>query len=710
MRLATLEPGLLAARRRGSAGEHVVDAQLRLLAELIPQMVWVARADGACEYVNGRYCEYAGTTEEEALSRGWEALLHPDDAELCAGLWSAAVASGGAFEAEYRVRRSDGSYRWILGRAEPLRDEGGRVLRWIGTATEVHERKLAREALAAGNEMDGATSGLMGDESGERPSMIRITRDALGLQQAEEALHGPRLIAIARDTERRLEESEERSWRAVMASPFPTMIHADDGQVISINDAWTKKSGYTLDQIPTLAAWLERAYGDRKDAMARAVESAYEHLYAADGATTDSEYTLMTADGQARTWAFSSASLGRDAQGRRVVISVAHDVTERNQAIDALKEADQRKDEFMAMLAHELRNPLGPVRNAVRILGLVGDEQPRVVQARAIIERQVSHMARLLDDMLDVSRVACGKIALVKDRCDLRQLVAQTAEDHRSTLEAGGIELELSMPSEPVWVMGDSTRLSQVVTNVLHNANKFTNPGGRVMVSLAEAAGGWAEVRIRDTGIGIEASMLERVFEPFSQADRGLERNRGGLGLGLALVKGFVELHGGAVSAASAGPGEGAEVILRLPLLEGAERVEEPVAAVSANPRALRVLIIEDNADAAESTQTLLELSGHEAAIAMSGSAGLEAARSFHPDVVLCDIGLPGGMDGYAVARALREIPAPERRPELLIALTGYGQEEHQRRAREAGFDVHLVKPVDWSTLEEVLASFASRA
>jgi CheY-like chemotaxis protein/two-component sensor histidine kinase len=339
----------------------------------------------------------------------------------------------------------------------------------------------------------------------------------------------------------------------------------------------------------------------------------------------------------------------------------------------------------------------------------VGDEQPRVVQARAIIERQVSHMARLLDDLLDVSRVACGKIALVKDRCDLRQLVAQTAEDHRSTLEAGGIELELSMPSEPVWVMGDSTRLSQAVTNVLHNANKFTSAGGRVTVSLAEAAGGWAEVRIRDTGIGIEASMLERVFEPFSQADRGLERSRGGLGLGLALVKGFVELHGGAVSAASAGPGEGAEVLLRLPLLEGVERVEEPFAAVRANPRALRVLIIEDNPDAAESTQTLLELSGHEAAIAMSGSAGLEAARSFHPDVVLCDIGLPGGMDGYAVARALREIPAPERRPELLIALTGYGQEEDQRRAREAGFDVHLVKPVDWSTLEEVLASFASR-
>jgi CheY-like chemotaxis protein/two-component sensor histidine kinase len=360
------------------------------------------------------------------------------------------------------------------------------------------------------------------------------------------------------------------------------------------------------------------------------------------------------------------------------------------------------------MLAHELRNPLAPIRNAVEVLKLIGPQDPTLAQARDMIDRQAAHMARLVDDLLDVSRITRGKALLRKEPLDLVPLVRVAAEDHRTLLEGTGLKLSVRLPDGPLWVEGDPTRLAQVVGNLLHNANKFTDAGGAVAVRLeADAAGREAVLTVRDAGIGMGPEILARLFEPFSQADRSLDRSRGGLGLGLALVKGLAELHGGSVRAASAGYGHGSEFTVRLPLTAAPAGRAASAPRGGGTRRPLRVLVVEDNRDAAESLRMFLELVGHQVAAAHSGQAGVEAARAMCPDVVICDIGLPGGLDGYGVARALRA--DPEQCAAALIALSGYGQEEDQRNARQAGFDRHLTKPIEPAALAQLLEALPAR-
>jgi PAS domain S-box-containing protein len=394
-----------------------------------------------------------------------------------------------------------------------------------------------------------------------------------------------------------------------------------------------------------------------------------------------------------------------DAGGRIVEASaIAHDITEQKRTEEALHEAARRKDEFLAMLGHELRNPLAPIRNCLLILEQPGATPEQTERARRTLERQVQHLTRLVDDLLDISRISQGKIFLRTGRLDLVALVSTAVEDHRAAAADAGQTLGLDLPDRPLWVNGDPTRLAQCVGNVLHNAVKFTEPGGRIEVSVRAEEGqtGQAVVSVRDTGLGMDPETMERLFEPFSQADSGIDRSRGGLGLGLALVKRLIELHGGTVAAHSEGLGRGTRVELRIPLQEGRDEPSVPERRPEDRRRARRCLLIEDNADAAETMGLLLELYGHEVRIARDGREGLETARRFLPEVVLCDIGLPDGLDGYEVARRMRQDPAL--RGMSLVALTGYGQEEDQRRAREAGFDVHLTKPADPEKLERLLA------
>jgi signal transduction histidine kinase/ActR/RegA family two-component response regulator len=395
------------------------------------------------------------------------------------------------------------------------------------------------------------------------------------------------------------------------------------------------------------------------------------------------------------------------------VLCLIEDVTERVASEDelrqqavALLEANRHKDDFLAMLAHELRNPLGPTRNAVQILQLIQTNDPSVQKAREIIARQVSHMARLIDDLLDVSRLSLGKVLLRLERVELGRLVRQTAEDYRSILEASGIGLELELCTEGLWVRGDSTRLAQMVGNLIHNAQKFTDVGGKVTVRTS-IHGNLAQLSVADTGIGMQPETLTRIFDTFAQADKSLARSRGGLGLGLALVKGLVELHRGTVEASSAGLGLGSEFTIRLPLNAGPVSRPAAIQPVQAASQAHRILVIEDNRDAAESTRMLLTLIGHEVETAHAGEAGLALAKTFLPQVVLCDIGLPGGMSGYDVAKKLRQDPAFK--STYVIALTGYGRDEDHQRTREAGFDLHLIKPVDMATLKRTLASLPRR-
>ncbi|HVG08493.1 MAG TPA: ATP-binding protein [Thermoanaerobaculia bacterium] len=376
------------------------------------------------------------------------------------------------------------------------------------------------------------------------------------------------------------------------------------------------------------------------------------------------------------------------------------DVTETKRVGEALKEAGRRKDEFLAMLGHELRNPLSPIRNAVQILRQSGVENPLVVRAREMIARQVSHMTRMVDDLLDVSRISNGKILVRKEPVDIAALLHDTAEDYRESLEAAGTSLKLSLPSGPVWVHGDPTRLSQAVGNLLNNAEKYTGHGQVRLTAQPLSGQATVEICVEDNGVGMDPGLLDRLFEPFSQGDRSLDRARGGLGLGLALAKGLVELHDGEIEASSAGPGQGACFTIRLPLASSPEPAKEE-AAPDLRGLSRRIVVIEDNVDAAESLQLLLEIWGHQVEMVHDGPAGLEAVRRFEPDVVLCDIGLPGGMDGYEVARRLRSAGTTAR----LVALTGYGQQEDQRRALDAGFDLHLTKPVEPAALQKLLAA-----
>jgi PAS domain S-box-containing protein len=364
-----------------------------------------------------------------------------------------------------------------------------------------------------------------------------------------------------------------------------------------------------------------------------------------------------------------------------------------------LVEADQRKNEFLGMLSHELRNPLTPIRNSLFILDRAtpGSEQAR--RAREVIERQTSHLTRLVDDLLDVTRITRGKFRLQRARLNLVDVVRRTVEDHRSLLEGRALAVEL--PAEAIWVDGDSTRLGQVVGNLLTNAAKFTPEAGRVSVRV-ERRGDHAVVEVTDTGLGIDGETFRRLFEPFAQADRSLDRSRGGLGLGLALVKGMVDLHGGRVGAHSDGPGRGSRFLIELPLdPQELARPQPSSAPARATARGRSVLVVEDNRDAADSLAEVLGLAGHQVEVAYAGPEGIAKALEHRPEVVLCDIGLPG-TDGYAVARAIRRDRGTA--PPYLVALTGYAQSEDQQKAREAGFDAHLAKPPDLAALERLLA------
>ena len=369
----------------------------------------------------------------------------------------------------------------------------------------------------------------------------------------------------------------------------------------------------------------------------------------------------------------------------------------------ALLEADRRKNEFLAVLSHELRNPLAPIRNSVYILERAAPGGEQAVRARQVIDRQAQHMARLIEDLLDVTRISRGKVVLQRERVDLNAIARGTAEDHRETFARNGVYLQIAEVDQPLWIIGDRTRLAQVIGNLLTNATKFT-PGGGKTVLTVETSASHAVVRVRDNGAGMSAETQEHLFEPFVQGAQTIERTHGGLGLGLALVKGLVELHGGTVIAHSEGEGRGSEFVVTLPLHapQVAPTADGGGSRVPQHAEARRVLVVEDNVDSAESLREALSLSGHEMTVAYSGSQGLEAARANRPDVILCDIGLPG-IDGYELARAIRWDSDPELRRTFLVALSGYALPEDVAKSREAGFDRHIAKPPSIDALEKVL-------
>lgn len=416
----------------------------------------------------------------------------------------------------------------------------------------------------------------------------------------------------------------------------------------------------------------------------------------------------------------SAAPIKNDKEKIVGVVMVFRDVTERKQAEEALREseeryrtlaeelrsADCRKDEFLAVLSHELRNPLAAIRNSLNILDRAVPGGGQAKRAKGIIDRQVGQLSHLVDDLLDITRITQNKIQLQRQWLELNELMRRTLEDHRALFEKNGVGLEAEFAPSEMFLNADGARLAQVVGNLLMNAAKFTGCGGNTRVSIESGASQQkAVIRVIDTGVGIAPEMLSRLFQPFMQADTTLDRSRGGLGLGLALSKGLVELHGGDVSAYSAGIGKGSEFVVCLPLEE--PPAEEPQVVPPDIPHhSRRVLIIDDNVDVAETLRELLELNNHEVAVAYNGPKGLAKTREFRPELVLCDIGLPN-MNGYDIAKAFRQDEALN--GIFLVALTGYAMPEDLQRAADAGFDSHLAKPVDLAELDRILAQLPDR-
>jgi PAS domain S-box-containing protein len=457
-----------------------------------------------------------------------------------------------------------------------------------------------------------------------------------------------------------------------------------------------------------LEKYVEAIHPDDLDqtlaALSRSVES---------GEPYEADYRIVQRDGSVK-WVTARGVVERDSSGRAVRMpGVLVDITERkaledelHMRVDQLRDADRRKDEFLATLAHELRNPLAPIRNSLQILKMPRIDAATLQQTRAMMERQVHHLVRLVDDLLDVSRVMRGKIELRKERVELATVVARAVETAQPLIEVQGHTLDLALPHESHTLHADPVRMAQVIGNLLTNSAKYTEARGHIWISARRRGDRDVALSVRDDGIGIAPDMLPHVFELFVQAEHATTKAQGGLGIGLTLAKNLVEMHGGTIEARSAGLGKGCEFILRMPLME-----QECEAFIDASDEqrqsgeatsGYRLLIVDDNKDAAMSLALLLQMQGHEVRVAHDGPSALAIAPAYLPNLILLDIGMPG-MDGYEVARRLRREPGLE--SVVLAALTGWGQQEDRRRTAQAGFDHHLVKPVDGKTLEELLST-----
>jgi PAS domain S-box-containing protein len=519
------------------------------------------------------------------------------------------------------------------------------------------------------------------------------------------------LLAIGDVTERKrsdaaLKGSELRYRRLFQTAKDGILIlDADTGKIIDANPFMSGLLGYEHDEFLGQELWQIGLFQDKEESRA-----AYRELRAKAYIRYD-HLPLKTKGGREVEVEFVSNIY--PVEGHQVAQCNIRDITDRSrlerktqEQASALADLHRRKDEFLAMLSHELRNPLSPILNAVHLLRLQGDEGLLQREARSVIERQVGQLTRLIDDLLEVSRITTGRVRLQQDRLDMRGVVERGIESARPLIARRRHELSVSLPAEPIWLYADSTRLEQVVVNLLNNAAKYTEEGGQIWLTIRQE-GDEMVLRVRDTGVGIAPEVLPRVFDLFTQADRSLDRSQGGLGIGLALVQRLVEMHRGTAVAHSAGLGRGAEFIVRLPVLLSPARQSPPDLTRPADlpARGSRILVVDDNEDSAEMLAKLLARSGHVVRTAYTGPTALEVAAEWLPEVVLLDIGLPG-INGYEVARRLRLIP--QLAVVKIVAMTGYGQEADVRLAQEAGFDSHQVKPINFTNVLELLATMLS--
>ncbi len=599
--------------------------------------------------VNRRYCEMLGYTAEELLSgMTFLEITHPDDRD-----WNLKAITPfledqqESFELEKRYVRKDGSTIWVHLSGRLLRDHDGRATRMLGSAIDITDRRQAQEALRT------------------RTAQLDFTLAATGVGMWLNTLPLGRL-----------------NW-----------------------DARTKELFFIPPEVvPTIELFFNRLHPEDREPTRLAAEAAIRDrtLYAIDHRAVEPETGVVR-------WIRSVGQATYDKAGTPIRFDgLNYDITERKRQEEELRraaaelaEGDRRKDEFLATLAHELRNPLAPVRNAVEILQLTGPTSTDLEWATELIDRQMRQMTRLIDDLLDVSRITRGKLEIRKEIVDLARVVDNAIEISRPMIEEQGHALHVSLPGEPVLLEGDMTRLAQVFLNLLTNAAKYTDRGGCISLT-ARRLGKEVNVAVKDTGIGIPADKLPTLFEMFSQVEGTLSRSRGGLGIGLCLVKNLVGLHGGTIEASSLGLGTGSEFLVRLPVVEDSRELrtdsgrKDPAQARSS----MRVLVVDDNQDAADSLARMLLALGNEVRTAYDGEEAVAAVSEFRPALVLLDLGLPR-LNGYEACRSIRE--QSWGKSIAIVAVTGWGQDEDRRRSREAGFDRHFVKPVDPRILKKLL-------
>jgi PAS domain S-box-containing protein len=531
----------------------------------------------------------------------------------------------------------------------------------------------------------------------ERPvrlaSLVTAARTALRARARQ--YHAREHLQDLDHIARALAESEGR-LKALFANVAVGIAELSaGGRFALVNDALVGLLGETRETLVGLPMAQVAHPEERAE-----VEGALRRVMGGLQDVFEAERRFLRSDGST-IWVKLSIARVRDVKApEHRCVAVIEDVTERKHAEEDLREADRRKDEFLATLAHELRNPLAPIRNSLHIFRMAGIQDPKVERVADMMERQVAHMVRMVDDLLEVSRISRGKIELRKERVELASILRSAVDTSRPLIDAGEHRLGIHVPAEALVLAADPVRLSQVFANLLNNSAKYTPAGGEIAVNVTVDQG-MAVVAVRDNGEGIPPQMLARVFNMFTQVNTG-SRAQGGLGIGLTLARTLVQLHGGSIEARSEGRGRGCEFIVRLPLADGAAAAQSAHAgpAAEAPGRLKRVLVVDDNHDAADSLGMLLQFLGAEVAVAHDGPGALERMRAFRPEVVLLDLGMPG-MNGLEVAKRMREDPIM--RGITLVALTGWGQREDRRRTHEAGFDYHLVKPADVSTLQNIL-------
>jgi PAS domain S-box-containing protein len=633
----------ITARKHAEQRLRESEERFRTLADSSPVPIWVTDPTGGIEFLNAAYCDFFGVTFEQVRGPKWATLLHPDDADPYVAAYYEALRQRKTFRAEARVRRADGEWRWVDTRGVPRFSEGGDFLGHVGSSPDVTEMKIAQQALR------------------ESEEQFRTSFELAAVGQAQ--------------------------------------VNPVTGRFERLNQKFCEIVGYSEEELLSMTPADITHPEDRQpyvDIYPRFLRGEIEEF------VIEKRYVRKD---QKIVWVTVAAKLIRDSDGRPLrTIGVFQDITERKRAEQELKQADQRKDEFIATLAHELRNPLAPIRNAVEMLALCQSSDPDFEWSRNVIDQQVKHLACLVDDLIDVSRITRNRLVIKKERVSLTDVINAALDAARLLIDQRKHLLTVSLPVEPVYLSADPVRLTQIFMNLINNAAKYTHEGGQIRVD-AERKNDSVKVRVADNGIGISTEELSHLFDMFYQVDRSYEQAHGGLGIGLTLVKRLVEMHGGTVEVKSAGIGQGSQFVVSLPVLVSSSAVLLDKHTVEQKyKKRRRILVVDDYPSAAESLARRLKHCGNEVETALDGFEGIKRAEKFRPDVVLLDIGMPK-LNGYKAAQTIRQQPWGKNM--VLIAFTGWGQEEDRQRTREAGFDAHLVKPVDYMELSELLEKFA---